>query len=269
MATKYIEDGTYEAEGVAASVYRKENGNVILQTEWAIPSLRKTIRNWDCVIIGNTGEIREKTLASIKKWATGWDGTTFSWFPANIHLCKAELVIENQPTNPPEYDEDGNPKTVSRVKWVNPIGGGGNQKEMTADESAALDRLFAAKLRANAGARPVGGAAGVAKPAAPVAKPVTVKPATPAPAGMPQKAAPAPSDAPDACDAPIAPSTQKEAWEHFCAVAEGARLEGEERNAKFLELVASIGKQTDYANWTGEDWGRLVAAVDDWNGLPF
>lgn len=260
---KYIEDGTYDAEGIAASVYRKENGNVILQTEWGIPSLRKTIRNWDCVIIGNTGEIREKAMANIKKWATGWDGTTFSWFPANIHLCKAELVIENQPANPPEYDENGNPKTVSRVKWINPIGGGGNQKEMNADESAALDRLFAAKLRANAGARPVGGVAGVAKPAAPVAKPVTVKPA------MPQKAASLPSDAPEAGDAPIVPSTREAAWARFCAVAEAVKLKDDERNAKFLELVAQIGKQTDYDNWTGEDWGRLVAAVDAWDGLPF
>ena len=266
---RYIEDGTYEAEGVAASVYRKENGNVILQTEWAIPSLRKTIRNWDCVIIGNTGEIREKAMANIKKWAVGWDGTTFGWFPANIATCRVELVIENQPATPPEYDENGNPKTVSRVKWVNPIGGGGNQKEMQADESAALDRLFAAKLRANAGARPVGGAANVVKPAAQVAKPVTVKPATPAPAGMPQKAASLPSDAPEAEAAPIVPSTREEAWRRFCEIAEGAKLGAEERNAKFLDLVAQIGKQTDYDNWTGDDWGRLVAAIDDWNVLPF
>jgi len=263
---RYIEDGTYEAEGVAASVYRKENGNVILQTEWAIPSLRKTIRNWDCVIIGNTGEIREKTLANIKKWATGWDGTTFSWFPANIHLCKAELVIENQPTNPPEYDDDGNPKTVSRVKWINPIGGGGNQKEMNADESAAIDRLFAAKLRANAGARPVGGAANVAKP-------VTVKPATPASAGTPPKAASAPAGAPEADGQAITPSTREAVWERFCKVAANAGLEKDERNAKFLELVAKVGKQTDYDNWTGEDWGELMTAVADWESgdevLPF
>ncbi len=272
MATRYIEDGTYEAEGVAASVYRKENGNVILQVEWAIPSLRKTIRSWDCVIIGNTGEIREKALANIKKWATGWDGTTFSWFPANITMCRAELVIENQPTNPPEYDEEGNPKTASRVKWVNPIGGGGNQKEMNADESAALDRLFAAKLRANAGTRPVAGAAGVAKPAATVAKPVTVKPATPAPAKTPPKTASAPAGAPEADGRAITPSTREAVWERFCKVAANAGLEKDERNAKFLELVAKVGKQTDYDNWTGGDWGDLMAAVADWEAgddLPF
>ena len=99
---KYIEDGTYEATGLAASVYRKDNGNVILQTEWAIPSLNKTIRNWDCLIIGNTGEIREKQMANVRKWATGWDGTSFSWFPNNIAGLKVELVIENQPKTPPE-----------------------------------------------------------------------------------------------------------------------------------------------------------------------
>lgn len=265
MATKYIEDGTYEAEGVAASVYRKENGNVILQTEWAIPSLRKTIRNWDCIIIGNTGEIREKAMANIKKWATGWDGMTFSWFPANIQTCRAELVIENQPTNPPEYDEEGNPKTASRVKWINPIGGGGNQKEMTADESAALDRIFAAKLRANAGARPVGGAAGVAKPA-------TVKPATPSPAKTPQKAASAPAGAPETGGRTTTPSTREDVWARFCAAAANAGLDKDERNAKFLELVAKVGKQTDYDNWTGDDWGELMAAVADFESgdeLPF
>lgn len=266
---KYIEDGTYEAEGVAASVYRKENGNVILQTEWAIPDLRKTIRSWDCVISGNTGEIREKAMGNIKKWATGWDGTTFAWFPANIQTCRVELVIENQPMNPPEYDENGNPKTVSRVKWINPVGGGGNGKEMNADESAALDRLFAAKLRANAGARPVGGVAGVAKPAATVARPAAPIPAAANPAGMPQKPASLPSAAPDAGGQAITPSTREEAWAAFCGVADGCALQGEERNAKFLELVAGIGKQTDYDNWTGEDWGRLMAAIDAWNGLPF
>ena len=255
---RYIEDGTYEAEGVAASVYRNGNGNVILQTEWAIPSLRKTIRSWDCVIIGRTGEIREKAMANIRKWAAGWDGTSFGWFPANITLCRAELVVENQPVDPPEYDADGNPRTMSRVKWINPVGGGAGGKEMNADESAALDRLFAAKLRANAGARPVGGAAGVAKPAAPAA-----------PAGTPQKAPSAPAGAPEAEAAPIAPSTRKEAWARFCAVADDAKLGKDERDAKFLELVAEIGKTTDYDSWTGGDWGRLVAAVDAWNGLPF
>lgn len=261
---KYIEDGTYEAEGVAASVYRKENGNVILQTEWAIPSLRKTIRNWDCVIIGNTGEIREKTMQGIRKWATGWDGTSFGWFPANIHMCKAELVIENQPVNPPEYDENGNPRTMSRVKWINPVGGGG--REMQADESAALDRLFSAKLRANAGARPVGGAAGVAKPAtAPVAKPA----ATP-PAKTPPKPASAPSDAPaPAGRAAHAPATRESVWASFCGIAERVKLEGDERNAKFLELVADAGLKTDYDNWTSEDWGMLQRQVDAWDGLPF
>lgn len=258
---KYIEDGTYEAEGVAASVYRKpDNGNVILQTEWAIPALRKTIRNWDCVIAGNTGEIREKAMAGIKKWATGWDGTSFAWFPANIQTLKVELVIENQPTNPPEYDENGNPKTVSRVKWINPIGGG-NQKEMTADESAALDRLFAAKLRANAGARPVGGVAGVAKPAAPVARP----------AGTAQKPASLPSGAPEAAKGiTIPPATRESVWASFCGVANGVGLtDKDERNAKFLELVAAAGLQTDYDNWSAEDWSKLQAQIDAWDGLPF
>lgn len=261
---RYIEDGTYEAEGVAASVYRNGNGNVILQTEWAIPSLRKTIRSWDCVIIGRTGEIREKAMANIRKWAAGWDGTSFGWFPANITLCRAELVVENQPVDPPEYDADGNPRTMSRVKWINPVGGGAGGKEMNADESAALDRLFAAKLRANAGARPVGGAAGVAKPAAPAAKPVTVKPA-----GTPPEAPSAPSGAPDAGGQAITPSTREAAWARFCAVADGAHMGKDERNGKFLELVREIGKTTDYDSWTGVDWGRLVAAVDAWNGLPF
>lgn len=262
---RYIEDGTYEAEGIAASVYRKENGNVILQTEWAIPSLRKTIRNWDCVITGNTGEIREKAMANIKKWATGWDSTSFSWFPANITGVKVALVIENQPVNPPEYDENGNPRTMSRVKWINPIGGG-NQKEMQADESAALDRLFAAKLRANAGARPVGGAAGVAKPAAaPVAKPAVALPAKTA-----QKPASLPSDAPaPAGGATIPPATRESVWASFCGVAESLKLDKDERNAKFLELVAAAGLQTDYDNWTGEDWGKLQIKVDAWNDLPF
>ncbi len=256
---RYIEDGTYEAEGVAASVYRNRNGNVILLTEWAIPSLRKTIRSWDCVIVGNTGEIREKTMNGIRKWAAGWDGTSFGWFPANIAQCRVELVVENQPVNPPEYDGDGNPRTMSRVKWINPVGGG--QNGMNADESAELDRLFAARLRANAGARPVGGAAGVAKPAAPAAKPVTY--------GTPPEAHSAPYGAQDGAAATATPSTRKEAWARFCAVADDAKLGKDERDAKFLELVREIGKTTDYDSWTGDDWGRLAAAVDAWNGLPF
>ncbi len=249
---RYIEDGTYDAEGVAASVYRKENGNVILLTEWALPSLRKTIRSWDCVIIGSTGEIREKALANIRKWATGWDGTSFGWFPANVEGLKVELVIENQPVNPPEYDENGNPRTTSRVKWVNPVGGR-DQKEMRADESAALDRIFAAKLRANAGARPVGGAAGVAKPAQTPPKPASAPSGAPAPAG----------------GAATPPATRESVWASFCGIAESLRLGKDERSAKFLELVAAAGLRTDYDDWTGENWGRLQAEVDAWNGLPF
>ena len=90
-----------------------------------------------------------------------------------------------------------------------------------------------------------------------------------APAGTPQKAPSAPAGAPEAEAAPIAPSTRKEAWARFCAVADDAKLGKDERDAKFLELVAEIGKTTDYDSWTGGDWGRLVAAVDAWNGLPF
>ena len=258
---KYIEDGTYEATGLAASVYRKDNGNVILQTEWAIPSLNKTIRNWDCLIIGNTGEIREKQMANVRKWATGWDGTSFSWFPNNIAGLRVELVIENQPKTPPEYDENGNVKTYSSVKWVNPVGGGSGQKEMEADESAALDRIFAAKLRANAGARPVGGVAGVAKPATPAApKPAPATPAAPTLPGM--AAAPA--------TPPVAPSTQAEVWERFCKLCNENEIKtDEERRKYFLSLVSDIGKQTDYADWSGEDWGRLLVAVNEWDGMPF
>ena len=248
---RYIEDGTYRANGLAASVYRKENGNVILQTEWGIPSLNKTIRSWDCIIIGNTGEIREKQMANIRKWATGWDGTSLAWFPARIAGLEVELVIENQPMNPPEYDDNGNVKTRSSVKWINPVGGGSTKKEMEADESAALDRIFAAKLRANAGARPVGGVAGVAKPPAPAAPTLpgmAAAPATP----------------------PVAPSTQAEVWGRFCQLCDdnGVKTD-EERKDRFLSLVKEIGKQTDYANWSGEDWGRLLVAVNKWNGLPF
>ena len=243
---RYIEDGTYQAEGLAASVYQKDNGNVILQTEWAIPSLNKTIRNWDCIIFGSTGEINDKKMANVKKWATGWDGTSFAWFPANITGLQVELVIENQPMNPPEYDQNGNVKTRSNVKFINPVGGSGG-KEMEADNSAALDRIFAAKLRANAGARPV---AGTAKPPAPAAP----KPAAPRRAAAKKART----------------STQAEVWDRFCELCDANGIkDAEARKERFLSLVHEIGKLTDYDSWSDEDWGRLMDAVNDWNGIPF
>ena len=110
-----------------------------------------------------------------------------------------------------------------------------------------------------------------AKPAM-AAKPVTVKPATPAPVGTPPKAASAPAGAPEADGQAITPSTREAVWERFCKVAANAGLEKDERNAKFLELVSKVGKQTDYDNWTGEDWGLLMGAVLDYEAgddLPF
>ena len=235
---------------MGASVYRNDKGNVILQTEWAIPALKKTIRSWDCVIIGNTGEIREKAIANIRKWATGWDGTTFAWFPANLPGLEAELVIENQPRNPPEFDEQGNPVTSSRVKWINPVGGGTTQKEMAADESAALDKLFSAKLRANAGARPMGGAAGVARPPAAQKRPSA--PSAPRAGAIPP---------------PAFLSTPETVSKLFYKLCEENGIE--DRDGKWSDLVQSAGLQPDFDNWTPEMWGALYQKVESWGGLPF
>ena len=272
----YILDGTYTAEGISASVYRKpENGNVILCTEWGIPDLHKTIRNWDCLIDGATGAIREKALAGVKKWAVGWDGTTFSWFAQNITSLQAELVIVNEPRRPPEYDENGNPKTVSRVKWINPIGGGGgNSKEIAADESAELDRLFSARLRANAGARPVATVPTAPKPASSPSVPKPTAPKPPAPAPKPPKTTQKPDSAPSAASGDAGgnddtPATQESVWARFCAYAKKMGWSDKERNDSFLGLVNQIGKLPDYDNWTAADWAKLDEEVAQFESLPF
>lgn len=265
----YIEDGTYIAEGISASVYRKpENGNVILCTEWGIPDLRKTIRNWDCLIDGATGAIRDKALAGVKKWAVGWDGTSFAWFAQNITSLQAELVIVNEPRRPPEYDANGNPVLTTRVKWVNPVGGGGSGKEIAADESAELDRIFSARLRANAGARPV-----AAVPSAPsVPKPPAPKP--PAPAPKPAQTSQKPDSAPSAASGGAGgkndtPPTQESVWERFCAYAKKVGWSDKERNDSFLGLVKQIGKLPDYENWTAADWAKLDEEITSFEDLPF
>ena len=243
---KYLEDGVYAAVGMAASVYKNDKGNVILCTEWAIPSQNnKSIRNWDCLVIGNTGEIREKALTNIRKWATGWDGTTFSWFPQNLPGLEVSLVIENQPRNPPEFDENGNPVTASRVKWINPVGGGSGASAIVEDESATLDRMFGAKLRALSGARPV--------PSAP-------KPAPkPAPKASPKAA---PKRTPVETTA-----TPDEVTEMFYGLCDAANVE--DRDAKWAELVQGAGLAADCAAWAPEEWGKMKDALEAWGGMPF
>lgn len=235
---EYIKDGTYRATGVAASVYRNDKGNVILQTEWLVADLGKTIKAWDCLVIGNTQELRTKSIDNIRKWAAGWDGTAFAWFPANIASVEAELVIANEPRNPPEYDTEGNLVTQTKVKYINPIGGGG--AGMQADESAELDKIFSARLRANAGAMATGG---VAKP-----------PAPPAPVPQPPKPAP----------------TKEAIWARFLEKAKEAGItDAERRNKIFFSIVAETGRQTNYDDWKGEDWAALAEAVEKWEDLPF
>ena len=109
-----IEDGNYNALPDVAAVYEK-NDKLVLECRFALCDAngnvyegvpRQSKKYW---LTSADGAINTKTIAQIRKWATGWDGADPFWFcaqenpdgtvtPGNFEACgMVEVVLKTEP----------------------------------------------------------------------------------------------------------------------------------------------------------------------------
>ncbi len=166
--------------------------------------------------------LNERTIEDIKA-VTGWNGVDLGWFDtADMTGKEAELVIEME-------SWEGKPRPT--IKWLNVPGQGNRGVVSDPDDIRNLMTEYGSRLRALAGPQPV------------------AKPSPTAPK--------APLKAPSA--KPVAASSSDDCWTAFCAIS--PKLSDDNRSAQWFKLLESVSK-ADPAEFTSEDWGRVMAAID-------
>lgn len=133
-------------------------------------------------------------------------------------------------------DEEYNGKVSRKVKWINPLGGGGMKMPEPADRRSVLQK-YGSKFRAIAGGTPVN------KPAARPAVATPPKPKTP----------PVPQTGPT--------STMEECWEIFCKEKPEGTAQEQLEKEWFALQKSEIGK--DDNNLTPHEWGKLKGKLED------
>jgi type IV secretory pathway VirB10-like protein len=158
-----------------------------------------------------------------------------------------ELVIENETFT----GDDGNDHTAPKVKWVNPVGGGG-VKVANGDRTSLLAK-YGAKLRAVSGGTP---AAKKTMPPAPAKQPEL--PPSPAMGNKP----------PVTSKTPVLPSDMNACWKALTdAMANKPRAEVE---AKWFEIIKDVHGDKPQMEYTPGDWGMVMEQLrKTFDNLPF
>jgi hypothetical protein len=144
-----IENGTYPAHPTGrVDVGEHSNGCLIAVIEFAFKD-GGTISNtfW---LTQKDGAVNTRSVETLKT-LFGWDGSDPFWLAdhaTELTEVEVELVIENESFQ----GRDGSTKTAPKVKWVNPVGGGGVQ--IASNDRKALLSKYGAKLRAVSGGAP-------------------------------------------------------------------------------------------------------------------
>lgn len=265
-----IEDGNYNALPDVAAVYEK-NDKLVLECRFALCDAngnvyegvpRQSKKYW---LTSADGAINTKTIAQIRKWATGWDGADPFWFcaqenpdgtvtPGNFEACgMVEVVLKTEPYQA----SDGTTKTWQQIDWVNPIGGGG-AKPIASGDRASIMAKYAAKFRA------------AAAMSGQVARSATISTAeSSAKAGAVAR----PPQAPQKAGIPAGLKGQDIVWDKFVASLP-ENIKDAERDEKWFALVDKVGKDKDQADFTSADWANVVALIENPNlvdpeNLPF
>ena len=280
-----IEDGNYNALPDVAAVYEK-NDKLVLECRFALCDAngnvyegvpRQSKKYW---LTSADGAINTKTIAQIRKWATGWDGADPFWFcaqenpdgtvtPGNFETCgMVEVVLKTEPYQA----SDGTTKTWQQIEWVNPIGGGA--KPIASGDRASIMAKYAAKFRAAAAmsgqvARSATISTAAARTGAASSAPAGAVARRPQarPPQAPQKAAP------QKAGIPAGLKGQDIVWDKFVASLP-ENIKDAERDEKWFALVDQVGKDKDQANFTSADWANVVALIENPNlvdpeNLPF
>lgn len=275
-----IEDGSYNALPDVAAVYEK-NDKLVLECRFTlcdengnayegVPKQSK--KYW---LTSADGAINTKTIAQIRKWATGWDGTDPFWFcpqenpdgtvtPDNFETCgMVEVVLKTEPYKA----SDGTTKTWQQIDWVNPLGGG--SKPIASGDRVSIMAKYSAKFKAAAAMSGQAGAVARLPQSATITTAVA-RPPQGAPAARPPQA---PKAAPKNPGIPAGLKGQDIVWDKFVASLPD-NTGDKERDEQWFALVDKVGKGKDQADFTSADWTNAVALIENPNlvdpeNLPF
>lgn len=191
-----MENGTYKGIVKDISVYlRGENNRLSAAVQVEINGKELLFREW---LELNDGTMSPERIANFRKCFPKWDGTIETLDDTQIvYGAEVQCVVEN------EADQKDPAKTWSRIRWMNPVGGGSAAMPEKASKATLLAK-YGSKFRALAG-------------------------------GTPALKAPPPSKAPPIPKPTVAESTQDECW----AALNDASAAGE---ARWFALIAQSGK---------------------------
>jgi hypothetical protein len=173
--TQFIQPDTYRARAIGAALGSTSQGKPQIGVEFQIldggrtgddSAVGKSITWYGSFSSEKAIEITMKALR-----VCGWQGDDLDDL-TTIDTNEVSIVIQE------DQDLEGNPQI--RVRWVNPIGGGGIALKNRMDETSA--RAFAAEMRGYAIQ-----SRGAAPPARPAAAPPAPRAAAPAAPRAPQR----------------------------------------------------------------------------------
>jgi hypothetical protein len=236
-----LENGTYRAVVKDISVYlRGEKERLTAAFKLECEGKELVNREW---LELNDGTISDNTIKRLRGCFPKWDGSVETLEQGFcVQDVEVEVTLEN------EQDKDDPAKWWTRVRHMNPPGGG--------PKSAALpDKVSKATLVSRYGARFRAVAGGAQSPGIRSQKSEVSNPkAGPPPARAPAKAVP---------EAPVRPSSLEECWEALCKKHPDELRE--QVSERWFELLEKVVPGKDQGDFSPEDWGRVLVVI----AVPF
>jgi len=231
-----MKDGTYAARPTGqVHVGDHKNGCLICNMQFAFAE-GGTINNtfW---MTTKDGAINTRTIDTLKE-IFGWDGANPFWLEehgAELAEIDVELVVVNETFI---GTSDGQEHTSLKIKWVNPVGGGGGNKIENSDRKALMAK-YGAKLRAVSGGT------------------------TPAKKTVPAKAPPAAKKS-----VTVLPSDVIVCWKTISdAMADKPK---EDLETQWFAILKDVCGEKDQKDYTPQEWGAVLAAIKtQFDNLPF
>lgn len=235
-----LENGTYAAKPTGkVEVGDHKNGCLIAIIEFVMEDGQKISNTfW---LTTKDGAINTRAIDTLKD-VFNWDGNdpfTLVDHPDALVDIDVELVIENESF----IGNDGNERTVPKIKWVNKSGSGAGAVKVENSDRKALMAKYGAKLRAVSGGT------------------------------TPAKKAPAPTAAPSAPPAtakkkPAPPSDMDTCWKTYTKAMDGKPRP--EVEAKWFEIIQSVHGEKSQEDYDPADWGAVLLAIKkQFDNLPF
>jgi hypothetical protein len=220
-----IQPGTYQATITGTSIYQSDSGAVMIAIALLVGETERLTAH-QC-LVQKDGTVSDITVRMCKE-TLGWDGTGELY----DYLCAPEpQPAANREVEAVIEQEEYNGKLVTKVRYLNPPGGGSRLKP--AMDRAAFIQKASAKIRALTGGVPV------------------KKPTPEAPKAMPPapKAPTAPETGPTA--------TMEDAWDACCKQNPG------NSESAWFDTLKKLGMPENNTQITPHQWAKVKAAFAD------